>query len=56
VAGDDTVLVVASEKPGGAVVADRLAEIAGLDLPSPQRREAGVSPATNQRSSRARGR
>ena len=31
VAGDDTVLVVAAEEPGGAVVAERLAEMAGTD-------------------------
>jgi transcriptional regulator of arginine metabolism len=31
VAGDDTVLVVASETSGGAVVADRLATVAGLE-------------------------
>ena len=31
VAGDDTVLVVASETLGGAVVADRLAAVAGLE-------------------------
>ncbi|MGH9080052.1 MAG: arginine repressor [Acidimicrobiales bacterium] len=31
VAGDDTVLVVTSEPSGGAAVADRLAEVAGLD-------------------------
>jgi transcriptional regulator of arginine metabolism len=55
VAGDDTVLVVASEKPGGAVVADRLAEVAGLDLPNPQKRGTGPSPVTQQRASRARG-
>jgi transcriptional regulator of arginine metabolism len=30
VAGDDTVLVVASEEPGGAAVARRLAALAGL--------------------------
>ncbi len=31
VAGDDTVLVVASEASGGAAVADRLAAVAGLE-------------------------
>ena len=31
VAGDDTVLVVASEASGGAAVAERLATVAGLD-------------------------
>jgi transcriptional regulator of arginine metabolism len=31
VAGDDTVLVVASESSGGAAVADRLAAVAGLE-------------------------
>jgi transcriptional regulator of arginine metabolism len=31
VAGDDTVLVVASETLGGAAVADKLAAVAGLD-------------------------
>ena len=31
VAGDDTVLVVAAEAAGGAAVADRLAELAGLE-------------------------
>ena len=35
VAGDDTVLVVASETSGGAAVADRLAEVAGFE---PRRR------------------
>jgi len=35
VAGDDTVLVVASEATGGAAVADRLAEVAGFE---PRRR------------------
>jgi transcriptional regulator of arginine metabolism len=30
VAGDDTVLVVAAAADGGAALADRLAEIAGL--------------------------
>ncbi len=33
VAGDDTVLVVTSEPSGGAAVAERLAEVAGLDGP-----------------------
>jgi transcriptional regulator of arginine metabolism len=56
VAGDDTVLVVASERPGGAVLADRLAEVAGLDLPNPEKRGTGPLPATQQRASRARGR
>jgi transcriptional regulator of arginine metabolism len=56
VAGDDTVLVVASERPGGEVVADRLAEVAGLDLLHPEKRGTGPSPATQQRPSRARGR
>ncbi len=55
VAGDDTVLVVASENPGGAVVADRLAEVAGLDSPGPLKRGTGPQPAATQRSSRARG-
>ena len=55
VAGDDTVLVVASEKPGGAVVADRLAEVAGLGSPGPPGRETGRSSARNPKSSRARG-
>jgi transcriptional regulator of arginine metabolism len=36
VAGDDTVLVVASESVGGAAVAGRLAQVAGLD-PDPKR-------------------
>src|SRR5581483_11860519 len=31
VAGDDTVLVVTSEPSGGAAVAERLSEVAGLD-------------------------
>jgi transcriptional regulator of arginine metabolism len=35
VAGDDTVLVVASEAPGGAEVAGRLAGLAGLDQGRP---------------------
>jgi transcriptional regulator of arginine metabolism len=33
VAGDDTVLVVAAEEPGGAVVADRIARLAGTNGP-----------------------
>ncbi len=37
VAGDDTVLVVTSEPSGGATVAGRLAEVAGLGTPSPDR-------------------
>ena len=40
VAGDDTVLVVTSEPMGGAAVADRLAEVAGLNG-SPADRLAG---------------
>jgi transcriptional regulator of arginine metabolism len=55
VAGDDTVLVVASEKPGGAVVAERLAEVAGLDPADPPTRGTGPAPPTRQRASRARG-
>jgi transcriptional regulator of arginine metabolism len=39
VAGDDTVLVVASEVSGGAAVADRLAEVAGFE---PRRRPVAV--------------
>jgi transcriptional regulator of arginine metabolism len=39
VAGDDTVLVVASEASGGAAVADRLAEVAGFE---PRRRPVAV--------------
>ena len=35
VAGDDTVLVVASESSGGAAVATRLAAVAGLDPGQP---------------------
>jgi transcriptional regulator of arginine metabolism len=42
VAGDDTVLVVASESSGGAAVADRLAAVAGLD--------AGTAPTTGEKS------
>jgi transcriptional regulator of arginine metabolism len=53
VAGDDTVLVVASEEPGGTVVADRLAEVAGLELPAPPKRGAGSQSAKQLRSSRA---
>jgi transcriptional regulator of arginine metabolism len=45
VAGDDTVLVVASEASGGAAVADRLAEVAGFE---PRRRPVAVM--TAQRS------
>ena len=30
VAGDDTVLVVAAEDPGGSVVATRIAEVVGM--------------------------
>ena len=40
VAGDDTVLVVVDERQGGAVVADELATIAGLQV-----RGSGVRPA-----------
>jgi len=35
VAGDDTVLVVSTEADGGAAVARRLADLAGIDLPLP---------------------
>jgi len=34
VAGDDTVLVIATEEAGGAVVANRLAELAGTNGPA----------------------
>jgi transcriptional regulator of arginine metabolism len=50
VAGDDTVLVVASEASGGAAVADRLTAVAGLEqngsTPSKQH-----TPSTAQKSS-----
>ena len=36
VAGDDTVLVVASEASGGAAVGRRLAELSGLEVPGPE--------------------
>ena len=42
VAGDDTVLVVASESSGGAAVADRLSEVAGFE---PRRRPVAVTTA-----------
>jgi hypothetical protein len=52
VAGDDTVLVVASEASGGAAVADRLTAVAGLEqngsTPSKQH-----TPSTAQKSSTA---
>jgi transcriptional regulator of arginine metabolism len=50
VAGDDTVLVVASEASGGAVVADRLAEVAGFE---PRRRPAAVRGAQKAAAKRA---
>jgi hypothetical protein len=62
VAGDDTVLVVASEPSGGTAVADRLAEVAGLDTLSPDQRNGPVrsgdtAPGSARRSKvRARGR
>jgi transcriptional regulator of arginine metabolism len=55
VAGDDTVLVVASEEPGGAVVAERLAEVAGIEISVPENRGIGPSSARHPRSSRAGG-
>ena len=47
VAGDDTVLVVASETSGGAAVADRLATVAGLepDWSTPATRTASAAQA-----------
>jgi transcriptional regulator of arginine metabolism len=48
VAGDDTVLVVASEALGGAAVAERLATVAGLELPS---RSSPTNPSSDARSS-----
>jgi transcriptional regulator of arginine metabolism len=50
VAGDDTVLVVASEASGGAVVADRLAEVAGFE---PRRRPVAVRGAQKAAAKRA---
>ena len=41
VAGDDTVLVVTSEPTGGADIADRLSEVAGLGGPPAPRRASG---------------
>ncbi len=59
VAGDDTVLVVASEAAGGAAVAGRLATIAGLDRTddgSERRRRAGASrTGESKQKARARG-
>ncbi len=49
VAGDDTVLVVASETSGGAVVADRLAMVAGLE-PNRSRRPESRSTAGTRKS------
>ncbi len=45
VAGDDTVLVVAAEGVGGAALADRLAEVAGIDGDGPQ--GVGAAPGEN---------
>jgi transcriptional regulator of arginine metabolism len=50
VAGDDTVLVVASEASGGAAVADRLAEVAGFE---PRRRPVAVMAAQRSAAKRA---
>ena len=50
VAGDDTVLVVVDERQGGAVVADELAHIAGLQV-----RPSGRRPATKARRQPTRG-
>ncbi len=70
VAGDDTVLVVASETAGGATVAGRLATVAGLEpgwpgasresAPSPEqasvKEQASVPPPTPTSNAQARGR
>lgn len=57
VAGDDTVLVIASESEGGEAVADRLATLAGLDPPgATSRRQQRSSTTHKMTASRARGR
>ncbi|MBF6556153.1 MAG: arginine repressor [Acidimicrobiales bacterium] len=57
VAGDDTVLVVASEASGGATVADRLAAVAGLEpkwanRPEPPKGKLAPQRASSGRTSR----
>jgi transcriptional regulator of arginine metabolism len=59
VAGDDTVLVVTSKPSGGAAVADRLAEVAGLGTPVPDRqsgsrRRGNIASGSERRSSKVR--
>lgn len=57
VAGDDTVLVVASEASGGAAVAERLAAVAGIEPgwpASPSPPAAGRTPGNASRTSPAR--
>jgi transcriptional regulator of arginine metabolism len=43
VAGDDTVLVVATEDAGGALIARRLAELAGTNGAAPNQAEPGMA-------------
>jgi transcriptional regulator of arginine metabolism len=50
VAGDDTVLVVASESAGGAAVGGRLAQLAGLDSEPTRASSTGVRPPTRSAS------
>ncbi len=52
VAGDDTVLVVASEGAGGAAVGDRLAAVAGLEPRWVDDKEASVAKSADQRASK----
>lgn len=60
VAGDDTVLVVTAEPTGGAAVAGRLAELAGLDGPATDpaepRRRTRAAAGTSRRPTPARAR
>ncbi len=56
VAGDDTVLVVASEASGGAAVADRLATVAGLDPTSTSSNNTSSEAPRQPQAPRARGR
>jgi len=48
VAGDDTVLVVASEQHSGADVAEHLVSLAGLSPPAPSRRGTATGPRQNR--------
>jgi transcriptional regulator of arginine metabolism len=52
VAGDDTVLVVASESSGGAAVADRLAAVAGIEPAAAPASDQPDRPAASDRKAR----